>query len=156
MVAHSSRLNVYGPHYFLSILRPILRIFKLKLQVGMVAHSSRLNVYGPPSSRGLHNVTAVSRFLLYFHKRFYWVVSTWHICHHFCCKDTDQLFNRPTRWSLCLSIWTGAPTCLKSLIPTRASLILPLFRRDVLLICPVSGYPLDKVYFINILNSLII
>ena len=44
------------------------------LQVGMVAHSARLNVYGSPSSRGLHNVTAVSRFLLsqfhlYFHKR---------------------------------------------------------------------------------------
>ena len=28
----------------------------------MVAHSARLNVYGLPSSRGLQNVTAVSRF----------------------------------------------------------------------------------------------
>ena len=37
----------------------------LSHQVGMVAHSSRLNVYGPPSSRGLHNVTAVSRFIFH-------------------------------------------------------------------------------------------
>ena len=37
-------------------------LINLSHQVGLVAHSARLNVYGPPSSRGLHNVTAVSRF----------------------------------------------------------------------------------------------
>ena len=105
--------------YFNNIL-----LINLSHQVGLVAHSARLNVYGPPSSRGLHNVTAVSRF------RPLSVKSSIR-------NDiTNVELNFPVRLTMSLSDCqtdgvTVTPCCS---------------RRDVLLICPVYGYPLDKVF----------
>ena len=66
----------------------------LSHQVGMVAHSSRLNIYGPPSSRGLHNVTAVSRFIFISTPILMWLNTCVSLFCKTCLSSNVYLFNK--------------------------------------------------------------